>query len=114
MTGFGLKKADKLLNRSDFVALRSGKSVSDRYFIVAFRPGVMERTRLGVTVTRKVGCAVIRNRIKRIVREFYRLNRKRIRGAWDINVIAKHGAAQMKTDRAFASLAALMDRIRGD
>jgi len=112
--GSGLKKTDKLLKRSEFVALsRKGRSVSDRYFIVAFRPNSLDRPRLGITVTKKTGNAVIRNRIKRVVREFYRLNRQRINGQWDINVIAKKAAVGVPSVRAHESLCALVDQIRG-
>lgn len=112
MIGSGLQKTDKLLKRSEFVALsKKGRSVSDRYFIVAFRPNGLDRTRLGITVTKKTGNAVVRNRIKRVVREFYRLNRKRINGQWDINVIAKKAAVGVPTVRAHDALRVLVDRI---
>lgn len=44
--------------------------------------------RLGITVTRKVGNAVRRNRIKRLVREWFRKSGQGL-GAWDFNVIVK-------------------------
>jgi ribonuclease P protein component len=47
--------------------------------------------RLGITVTRKVGTAVRRNRIKRLVREWFRLRRAML-GALDVVVIAKREA----------------------
>ncbi|MGM0451534.1 MAG: ribonuclease P protein component [Thermodesulfobacteriota bacterium] len=114
MTGSQLQKADKLRKRSEFVALsRQGRSVSDRYFVVAFRPNDLDRSRIGITVTRKTGNAVVRNRIKRIVREFYRFNKHRIKGHWDINVIARKAAVGLPTADAFASLGRLFDRIDG-
>lgn len=110
--GSGLQKTDKLLKRSEFVALsRKGRSISDRYFIVAFRSNDLDKSRLGITVTKKTGNAVVRNRIKRVVREFYRLNRQRINGRWDINVIAKKAAADVSTARAHEALRALVDRM---
>ena len=76
--------------RSDFLrANRLGRRVSTRYFLVFVldrRDG--DAPRLGVTVTRKVGHAVRRNRIKRLVREWFRSRREAWRGC-DLSVIAK-------------------------
>ena len=80
------------LRRADFLrATRDGRRVVTEYFLVF----VLDRrdegqTRLGITVTRKVGRAVQRNRIKRLVREWFRGRRDRM-GSCDLVVIAKQG-----------------------
>ncbi len=51
-------------------------------------------TRLGVTVSRKVGSAVIRNRIKRLIREAFRLQRHRLPQTLDLVVVAKRAARE--------------------
>src|SRR5690606_29130162 len=51
-------------------------------------------TRLGITVTRKVGNAVVRNRIKRLVREVFRQHRARLPVGLDLVFVAKQQAAQ--------------------
>ena len=51
-----------------------------------------ERQRLGVTVTRKVAGSVGRNRIKRLVRETYRLDRELFPASSDVVVVARNGA----------------------
>lgn len=104
-----------MLKRHEFVALsHTGKSVADRYFILAYRPNGLDRIRLGITVTKKVGNAVIRNRLKRIVREYFRHNRDRVKSRCDINVIVKRSATGISTERAKASLDALVNRIKED
>ena len=104
-------KSDRLLKRPEFIALKNGRNVSDRFFILAYRSNTLEKSRLGITVTRKIGGAVIRNRIKRVVREFYRMNRQRISGHWDINIIAKKAAADAPSDLILISLRSLVERI---
>ena len=78
------------LRRGDFERVRrSGQRVETRHFIVFIHDREDgESTRLGITVSRRVGNAVRRNRIKRLVREWFRL-RKYGLGACDLNVIGK-------------------------
>ena len=54
-------------------------------------PNRLGHCRLGITVTRKVGCAVTRNRIKRLVREAFRRNRFRMDDGLDLVVNAHIG-----------------------
>jgi ribonuclease P protein component len=90
---------------------KTGKKLQDRYFVITFSPGQFDNSRLGVTVTKKVGSSVKRNSIKRISREYFRLNRHHLKGQWDINIIAKKQAAEFQSDRIFASLDNLFKRI---
>jgi ribonuclease P protein component len=105
-------KADRILKRHEFVALaKSGRRIQNENFIAVFAPSRDERSRLGVTVTKKVGKAVKRNRIKRLVREFFRLNRQFISGAWDINIIAKNQIADISSEQAYRALQNIFNRI---
>lgn len=52
-------------------------------------------TRLGITASKRTGNAVKRNRIKRLVREFFRLNKERLPQGVDILIAAKNGAADL-------------------
>lgn len=112
LRGNRLQKPDKLLKRHQFVCLsRQGSSVYNRHFVIAYRANQCGRPRLGITVTRKIGTAVARNRIKRVVREYFRRNRHRVMGNYDINVIAKKPAVHASTQQAFLSLQELFNRI---
>jgi len=109
---YSFTKADRILKRHEFVALaKSGRRIQNEYFIAVFSPSRHGRSRLGVTVTKKVGCAVKRNRIKRLVREFFRLNRHFITGEWDINIIAKNQIADITSEMASRSLQNIFTRI---
>ena len=72
---FGFPKAIRLLKRRQFVSIqrRSSRFVTD-HFIVYARTSSSNVTQLGVTVSRKVGRAHRRNRMKRWLREVFRLN----------------------------------------
>ena len=109
---FCFTKADRILKRSEFLKLSIfGKKTQNRHFIAIFSPGRFQRTRLGVTVARKVGNAPTRNRIKRFSREYFRLNRHIITGYWDINIIAKKRAADLSSEQAFLSLREVFKNI---
>jgi ribonuclease P protein component len=93
MTSFAFSKSERLLNRKDFVNLKKlGKRLNTPHFTVIFKESGLGITRLGITVTKKVGNSTQRNRIKRLVREFYRLHKAHFPQGYDIVVTAKKGA----------------------
>jgi ribonuclease P protein component len=67
-------------------------------------------TRLGVTVTKKVGNAVVRNRIKRLVREVFRLQRARLPAGLDLVWVAKQQAATASFADVVADFEAVIRR----
>lgn len=88
-------KEERLLTRTEFLGISArGRKIHTPDFIILWEKSDCSLPRIGITVSRKVGNAVVRNRIKRLVREFYRLN-KRLFATADYNVIAKPGAARL-------------------
>ncbi len=64
--------------------------------------------RVGITVSKKLGCAVVRNRVRRRLREVYRLNEAKFAPGWDIVVVARSrcvGADFGNLTHAYLSLA---------
>jgi ribonuclease P protein component len=93
MKSFSFPKGERLLNRKEFVNLnRSGKRYRTEHFTALFKENGLEVARLGITVSKRVGNAVKRNRIKRLVREFFRLNKESFAKGYDVNFIAGRGA----------------------
>ena len=112
MSGYPFKKADRLRKRKEFLRVsRDGKRISDRHFILRYVLNDDDRPRLGIIISKKVGNAVMRNRIKRIVREFYRYNRHRLGIPLDLVVIAQKPAAGLTSQQAVKSLGALFDQL---
>jgi ribonuclease P protein component len=94
--GFTFAKKIRLRKRREFLAAqRKGRRRHTPHFIVISGAAHSTESRFGVTVSREVGGSVIRNRVKRRVREFFRLRRASVREAKDWVVIAKRGAEKL-------------------
>lgn len=107
----GLPREERLRRRADYLrAYRQGRRRGGRYATLFFVPNPLPRPRLGITASRKVGKAVVRQRLKRRVREIYRRwdHRSRL-PAVDLVVNLKPAAAQAE----FAELKRELERQLG-
>ena len=86
-----MNKTSSLKKPHDFIALRStGKDWSDRFLVLIARPNGLNTTRIGFSVGKRLGGAVIRNRIKRRLRAL--CSEINILEGWDILLIARTGS----------------------
>lgn len=91
-----------------FRRLYATAGVANSYLVLYARRNRTATNRVGVTVGKKLGHAVVRNRVRRRLREVYRLNEERFLPGWDIVVVARHrciGADFGKLTNAYLSLA---------
>ena len=85
-------KSCRLLKKSEFsLCYHKGKRYFSANFIFfVFKTG-LETWRLGLSVSRKIGGATRRNRVKRLLREFFRLNQALLPSGLDMVVVPKKG-----------------------
>ena len=80
---------------------------ANSFLVLYARKNRSATNRVGVTVSKKLGCAVVRNRARRRLREVYRLNEARFAPGWDIVVVARSrciSADFQKLTEAYLSL----------
>ncbi|NOY41668.1 MAG: ribonuclease P protein component [Planctomycetes bacterium] len=96
---FNFPKSAKLLKTSEFDRVFSARSsAANRLIIVHAARSPCEQPRLGLTVSRKCGNAVVRNRWKRSIREAFRLVQHELPRHFDFVVIPKRGATPNVAD----------------
>ena len=88
-----------------------GKSAVSPCLAVYVRKNNLGVTRLGFTVGTKVGKAVRRNKVRRRIREAYRIHEGRMAPGWDIVVVARVKAAFAPYSELERELLRLMDRL---
>jgi len=104
----------KITSRSEYqICYSRGRRFLARNFIVFVLPTVGQHWRLGIAASKKIGNAVRRNRIKRLVREVFRVNQQEIGLEADIVVVVKRAApiSELNYHLVRNELLPLLDRI---
>lgn len=80
----------RLRNNREFkIVYSKGKNFWNRNLILYKKKNELEESRLGITITKKFGNAVTRNKVRRRISEIYRLNLYRIKEGYDLVIIPK-------------------------
>jgi ribonuclease P protein component len=95
---------------------RGGRKLHRRLLVVVYRRNELATVRFGLSVSRKVGTAVVRNRVKRWLREAARHQREELgmAGGVDVVLIARPEAATAGYETLYTELAAALAIIRQD
>lgn len=88
-----------------------GKSMISPCLAVYVRPNHLAHTRLGFTVSTKVGKAVRRNKVRRRLREAYRIHEGQMSPGWDIVVVARVKAAHVPYRQLERELLSALDKL---
>ena len=93
--GFGFPREARLVRKSEFDAVyNSGKRRSNSHFTAFFRANERPLSRFGFSIKKALGGAVVRNRIRRRLREIVRCHRQEIPTGWDIVIHPKSKVAR--------------------
>ena len=91
-----MKFSESLKKNRDFQNVyNNGKSYANKYLVMYVLENNLNRNRIGISVSKKVGNSVIRHRITRLIRESYRLQEDVFNSSLDIVVIARATAREV-------------------
>jgi ribonuclease P protein component len=87
-----MKKEGRLTKPEQYnLVYKAGSTQVNRFLVLKYKPNHLQNSRFGISVSKRVGKAVVRNRVKRILREIMRLTP--LKPGWDLVLIARNPAA---------------------
>ena len=113
--GFCMKFSGSLKLNHIFQRLYRTSGAANSYLVLYARKNRTESNRVGITVSKKLGKAHVRNRVRRRLREVYRLNEEQFLPGWDIVVVARSRAVDASFQQltgAYLTLAKKMEILR--
>lgn len=109
---FSFSASARIRHSSEFQQLRRhGRRFETTHFLIFYLLRSTETQRLGLTVSRKVGNAVVRNQVKRRVREFFRTRRPCLHAGLELSVVARPGAGLLNQGRVEEELSSALGRL---
>lgn len=104
-----MKKKGKITRSSDFRRVfQAGKSLATRNIVLYYRKNQLNESRVGFIVSKKLGNAVKRNRVKRVLREGYRHLAGKIISGYDMVFVARFRAVTLPAGQAGAEMEQLL------
>jgi len=102
----------RIVRRGEFDAVyRAGKRRSSSHFTVFFRVNELPQSRFGFSIKKALGGAVVRNRIRRRLREIVRCHRLEIPAGWDVVIHPKSSVARAEFAALTAELLRLLEGV---
>jgi len=111
----GRGRGARLARNAEFDRVyRHGRSHANRHLVLyAFARPDLDQPRLGVSVSRKVGGAVERNRVKRLLREAFAARGDTIAGSQDLVVVARPDVRELAEREGLEGIARALDELLG-
>jgi ribonuclease P protein component len=113
MEDFRLRKIERLTKGPEFQTLTKygARYRTQNFAVIIYHRDLQDLRRLGIAVNRKVGGAVKRNRVKRLVREFFRLHKEQLPESSDILFVARPGSVTLNYATLCEELLGLFQRL---
>ena len=113
-----MKHTESLKKNRDFQNVyKKGTSFANRYLVMYVSDNGLEMNRVGISVSKKVGNSVVRHRVKRLIKEAYRLQEEKFHRGLDVVIIARVSAKDIsfeKTESALLHLGRLHQIVESD
>lgn len=104
-----MEKRYRLRKNIEFKKVYShGKNYWNRNLVLYIKRNGLKETRIGYTITKKIGNAVVRNKIRRRMKEIYRLNFANIKEGYDLIFICKKNIVDLSYDELENSMIHIM------
>ncbi|MCL4535034.1 MAG: ribonuclease P protein component [Bacteroidetes bacterium] len=104
-------KQHRLTKRAEFEKVRrDGKAWGNPWVVVYASPNAVSVTRFGFSIGRRLGTAVVRNRVRRRLREIVRRYTERLRPGWDLVIIARQRAVAASYQELQAAMHQALER----
>lgn len=106
-----MKFSESLKKNRDFLAVyRRGTSKANKYLVMYVLENGLQKNRVGISASKKVGNSVVRHTLTRRVREAYRLQEESFRSGYDIVFVVRAAAAGCRQSDIEYSVHRLADR----
>lgn len=90
-----MKNSESLKKTYEFQNVyRNGKSYANKYLVMYVLENNLEKNRLGISVSKKVGNSIVRHRVTRVIREILRLHWEETEQGYDIVIVARNSAKE--------------------
>ena len=94
--GNSMKFSESLKKNKDFqIVYKNGRSYANKYLVMYVMENGLDKNRLGISVSKKVGNSVVRHHLTRLVRESYRLQEEHFKCGYDIVVVVRVSAKEI-------------------